>query len=42
MRWVYERHPAFAPLPTFAVIPAHPSTGLIPLETYLPNFDRVR
>lgn len=42
LQYVYENHQHFAALPTFAVIPAHPSTRQVPLEHYLPNFDRVR
>jgi multifunctional beta-oxidation protein len=39
---VYECAAGFAPLPTFAVIPAHPVAMCVPLEGYLPQYDRVR
>lgn len=40
--FVYECHPDFAALPTFAVIPAHPVAMFVPLEGYIPSYDRVR
>lgn len=40
-RYVYECHPEFSALPTFAVIPAHPVAMFVPLEHYIPNYDRV-
>ena len=41
LKYVYECHEDFAALPTFAVIPAHPVAFGVPLEQYIPNFDRV-
>jgi hypothetical protein len=41
LQYVYECHKAFAALPTFAVIPAHPVAMFVPLEGYIPNYDRV-
>jgi hypothetical protein len=41
LQYVYECHEAFAALPTFAVIPAHPVAMFVPLEGYIPNYDRV-
>jgi hypothetical protein len=41
-RYVYECHEDFAALPTFGVIPAHPVAMFVPLEHYIPNYDRVR
>jgi hypothetical protein len=42
LRYVYECHEEFAALPTFGVIPAHPVAMFVPLEHYIPNYDRVR
>lgn len=42
LRYVYECHNDFAALPTFAVIPAHPVAVFVPLEGYIPRYDRVR
>jgi multifunctional beta-oxidation protein len=42
LRYVYECHNDFAALPTFAVIPAHPVAMFVPLEGYIPRYDRVR
>lgn len=39
---MYEQHKNFTPLPTYAIIAAHPSLGLIPLEKCIPGFSRVR
>lgn len=41
LKYVYECHQAFAALPTFAVIPAHPLAMFVPLEGYIPRYDRV-
>jgi hypothetical protein len=41
LKYIYECHEDFAALPTFAVIPAHPVAFGVPLEQYIPNFDRV-
>jgi hypothetical protein len=41
LQYVYECHQAFAALPTFAVIPAHPVAMFVPLEGYIPRYDRV-
>lgn len=41
LKYVYECHQAFAALPTFAVIPAHPLAMFVPLEGYIPGYDRV-
>ena len=41
LKFVYECHEAFAALPTFGVIPAHPVAMFVPLEGYIPRYDRV-
>lgn len=42
LQYVYECHQAYAALPTFAVIPAHPVAMFVPLEQYIPNYDRAK
>lgn len=42
LQYVYEGHPQFQALPTYCIIAAHPAMALIPLETYIPGFDRTR
>ena len=42
LKYLYEGDAAFAALPTYAIIAAHPSLKLVPLEQYIPGgIDRV-
>lgn len=41
LKYVFECHEAFSALPTFGVIPAHPLAMFLPLEAYIPQYDRV-
>ena len=41
LRHVYERHPSFLALPTFALASVLPSTWLIPLADILPRYNPV-
>lgn len=42
MRYVYEGSTAFAPLPTYGIVAAHPALDRVPLGAYLPGgLDRV-
>ncbi len=41
LRYLFERHPAFAALPTFGVIPAFPVTKSVPMAHYLPKYKPV-
>jgi multifunctional beta-oxidation protein len=41
LQYIYEQHQRFKALPTFAVVIAHPIVYTIPLDQYIPNYQKV-
>jgi hypothetical protein len=41
LKYVWEGHPEFRPIPTYAIIAAHPASTSIPLHKHVPSFDMV-